>query len=153
MLPIGHIASALLVHRLARFDHDPQTAAAGALLPDAIDKTLAWVLKVVPAGRHIGHTPLATALLTLGVSAMFGRKRGVAFGVAYATHLVGDLWHGGHVPWLMPFKSYDVAGPPWQLDLSVRTVILEAISAVAVVALVRSPEDLDVAIEQPGDVS
>ena len=40
----AHIASALIVQRIAGRDTNSGMAVAGALLPDAIDKTLAYVL-------------------------------------------------------------------------------------------------------------
>jgi hypothetical protein len=44
MLPTGHIATAPIVNRLVRLDASAAPAVQGALVPDAIDKTLAWVL-------------------------------------------------------------------------------------------------------------
>lgn len=138
MLPTAHIASALLVQRLAGIDADAPAAVAGSLLPDVIDKTLAWVLKVAPSGRHIAHTPLAAALLSLTAVVMFGRKRGASFGVAYGVHLVADLWHGGRVPWLMPLREYHLQSQPWRADFSRGTLLLEAAATAAIVLLART---------------
>ena len=143
MLPTAHIASALIVQRIAGKDANPGMAIAGALLPDAIDKTLAWVLKVTPSGRHIGHTPLAAGVASLGASAMLGREAGRALGLSYLVHLAGDLWHGGHVPWLMPLKRYDLRSQPWRADLSLRTLLLEACAAAVVVQLLRTPQSTE----------
>lgn len=141
MLPTAHIASALLVNRLARLDRGVAPAIFGGLTPDIIDKTLAWVLGLVPCPRHIGHTALAASLLTVGASAIFGRSKGTAFGAAYLVHLIGDLWHQGHVPWLMPFKRYDNRSQRWGLALSADAVLLEAIGAALLVLLTRAPAD------------
>lgn len=139
MLPTAHIASALLCNRLLGLNAGVSTAVLGSLVPDAIDKTLAWVLRLTPSARHAGHTPLAAMLLSLGASAILGRRRGVSFGAAYLVHLVGDLWHGGHVPWLMPFKKYDAQSPRWRADLSPEALLLEAIGAAIIVVLARPP--------------
>ena len=139
MLPMAHIASALVVNRVAGLDTGMAPAVAGALLPDAIDKTLAWVLGVVPAARHAGHTPVAVAVFGLASSVVIGRRWGAAFASAYATHLVGDLWQHGHVPWLMPFKRYHVRGERWSVGLDRSTLLLEAIGLAAIALLARQP--------------
>ena len=139
MLPIAHIASALVVNRVAGLSTGMAPAVAGALLPDAIDKTLAWVLGVVPAARHAGHTPLAVAAFGLAGSALIGKRWGAAFASAYATHLVGDLWQHGHVPWLMPFKRYHVRSERWSVGLDRSTLLLEAIGLAAIALLARQP--------------
>ena len=139
MLPIAHIASALVVNRVAGLYTDIAPAVAGALLPDAIDKTLAWVLGVVPAARHAGHTPVAVAVFGLASSVVIGRRWGAAFASAYVTHLVGDLWQHGHVPWLMPFKRYHVRGERWSVGFDRPTLLLEAIGLATIVVLARRP--------------
>ena len=144
MLPLGHIASALIVNRLARVDAGVAPAVLGALVPDAIDKTLAWVLHVVPTGRHIGHTLFAAAVFSAVGAALFGREKGLAFGVAYISHLVGDRWHDGHVPWLMPLKRYDREREAWRerwsIKLGAEVVLLELIGAVIIALLLRAPD-------------
>ena len=137
MLPTAHIASALLIQRLAGIDADAPATVVGSLLPDAIDKTLAWVLRVAPSGRHIGHTPLAGALISLAASTIAGRQRGASVGVAYGVHLVADLWHGGRVPWLMPMRKYHLQSQPWRADFSRSTLLLEAAAAATIVLLAK----------------
>ena len=141
MLPIAHIASALVVNRVAGLGSGMAPAVAGALLPDAIDKTLAWVLGIVPVARHVGHTPVAVAAFGLAGSALIGKRWGAAFASAYATHLVCDLWQHGHVPWLMPFKRYHVRGERWSVGFDRSTLLLEAIGLAAIVVLARQPAD------------
>ncbi len=140
MLPTGHIASALIINRLTGIDAGAAPAVLGALVPDAIDKTLAWVLNVVPAGRHIGHTPFAAAVLSAVAAMFFGRRKGLAFGAAYLSHLVGDRWDDGHVPWLMPLKRYDQEGERWSVKVGADLVALELIGAVIIVVLLRAPD-------------
>ena len=139
MLPIAHIASALVVNRVAGLHTGLAPAVAGALVPDAIDKTLAWVLGIVPTARHAGHTPLAVAVFGLAGAALIGKRWGAAFASAYATHLVCDLWKHGHVPWLMPFKRYHVRGERWSVGFNRSTLLLEAIGLAAITVLARQP--------------
>lgn len=141
MLPLAHVASALLATRLvgavADIDDGPAPAVLGALLPDAIDKSLAWVLRIAPAARYIGHTPIAVATAGIAGTKLLGGRWGGAFAVAYSTHLVGDLWQHGHIPWLMPFKHYDEEGEPWSVRLDIATVALEVIGAAIIAAYAR----------------
>lgn len=66
-----------------------------SLLPDLVDKPLAWWLGVLPAGKSLAHSllaflPLAAFAVLLGVRA--GSHRGsLAFVVGYASHLAGDV--------------------------------------------------------------
>ena len=66
-----------------------------AVLPDLIDKPLAWGLGVLPGGRSLAHSllissPLLVATVVLGT--YFGRARlGAAVVVGYLSHLAGDV--------------------------------------------------------------
>jgi len=134
VLPLAHIASALVATRLAGVladvDDGPAPAVLGALLPDAIDKSLAWVLDVAPAARYAGHTPIAVATAGVAGAALMGGRWGRSLAVAYGVHLLGDLWQHGHVPWLMPFKHYEE-------ELDAATLALEAIGAAVIAAYAR----------------
>ena len=68
-----------------------------ALLPDLIDKPLAWQLSVLPAGRSLAHS-LLFALPAVAVVALVARhvgeeEAGLAFGVAYLSHLPADSFY------------------------------------------------------------
>jgi hypothetical protein len=139
MLPAAHVASALLATRLGRFGAGDGPALAGALVPDVIDKTLSWVLGVTPVARHIGHTPLAVGALSLAASRLMGGRWARAFGAAYAVHLMGDLSHDGHIPWLLPFKRYDKRAERWHMEVTPDLVILEALGALVIALLLRAP--------------
>ncbi len=106
MLPPGHIATALVLSRLARAEEPP--AVVGSLTPDFIDKPLAWVLHVIPGSRYLAHTLAAALLLSSVVGLLLGRRTAAGFAVGYLGHLAGDQAFGGHVPWLMPFRKYDI---------------------------------------------
>ena len=138
MYPIAHFASALFANRFAGIDRSPPPSLGGALVPDAIDKTLSWVLHLTPTARHIGHTPLMAGALSTLTGRLFGRQAGTAFALAYAVHLVGDLWDGGHVPWLMPFKRYPQEGKRWDFDISKADLALEAVGAAYLFFVARS---------------
>jgi membrane-bound metal-dependent hydrolase YbcI (DUF457 family) len=134
MYPSAHLAASLLVNEACHGDR--ASAAAGALVPDLIDKTLAWVLGVTPSGRYASHSLAAAAALTLTTTAVAGRRKGASFGASYLCHLACDLWAGGHVPWLMPFKTYRHSGRRWELGITRGTVVLELAGIVVLRALV-----------------
>jgi len=64
-------------------------------LPDLIDKPLAWWSSVLPSGLSLGHSvffavPAAAAVLALATR-LDAPFVGVAFGVGYLSHLLGDV--------------------------------------------------------------
>jgi len=102
MWPWGHLAFGYLVYSLVtrtslRAKPEPWHVAALALgtqFPDLVDKPLAWWVGVLPGGRTLAHS-LLIALPLVVVLLVIARRRGqvayaVAFGIGYATHLVGD---------------------------------------------------------------
>lgn len=109
MFPVAHSAvGAILGRRFEASDGSTGRAAAAgiaaALVPDLIDKPLAWVLHWTPTSHHIAHS-LPGALAAAGVvHVAFGRTASTAFGASYLAHLVTDEIHHGKVPWLMPFS-------------------------------------------------
>lgn len=123
MYPSAHLATSLLLNEVYRGDR--ASAAAGAIVPDLIDKTLAWLLGVTPSGRHAAHSLAGAGVLTMATAWLAGPERGASFGASYLCHLVGDLWEGGHVPWLMPFRKYKHSERRWDLGITWRAVLLE----------------------------
>ena len=73
----------------------------GALLPDLIDKPLAWRLDVLPYGRTLAHSLLlaGAALVVVGlVARRYGHLTAYsAFAIGYLAHLAGD----GYQPFLL----------------------------------------------------
>lgn len=105
MFPASHAASAAVVNRALFGEHYLVPTVAGALLPDAIDKSLAWILKVTHSTHHIAHTPLAAAAFAMLASRCLGPRWATAFGTSYFVHLVGDEIHHGRVPWFLPLSN------------------------------------------------
>lgn len=68
-----------------------------ALLPDLIDKPLAWQLSMLPAGRSLAHSLLfalpLVAVATLAARRLGDTDVGLAFGVAYLSHLPADSFY------------------------------------------------------------
>lgn len=67
----------------------------GALLPDLIDKPLSWQWHVVESGMGLAHSifwaiPLCL-LVIAGATHLGTPASGIAFGVGYLSHLIGDL--------------------------------------------------------------
>lgn len=103
MWPWEHIAFGYLAYSLASrlLTSRPPTqlealaVAFASLLPDLVDKPLAWGLGVLPGGRSLTHSLLVTSpLLVTGVvlGARFGRTRlAAAVVIGHLSHLAGDV--------------------------------------------------------------
>ena len=93
----GYLCYSVLAHLLGRTPSDGAAVAVvvATLGPDVVDKTLSWVLNVFPQGYSVAHSVFtAVGLTALVIVAAERRDRpltGVAFGVAYLSHLVGDV--------------------------------------------------------------
>jgi len=99
-------------------------AAVGTQFPDLVDKPLAWVLGVLPAGRSLAHSVFTAAVVSAVVLASArrwgGREPALAFVAGYASHLAGDALPklpAGNVDsltfllWpLLPLPEYEGAG-------------------------------------------
>ena len=103
MLPWTHAAfgyllllsvSALLRRRLSRAELI--AVIVGTQLPDLVDKPLAWWFSVLPSGRSLAHSLLVAVPLSLLVLALAWYlthpEVGLAFGLGYASHLIGDSY-------------------------------------------------------------
>jgi hypothetical protein len=95
---IGYIGYSILV-RVGR--EPPPTAVETAavlfasLLPDLVDKPLAWQFHLFTSGHAVGHS-VFVALPVVAAVFVFARRRGnvrtaVAFGAGYLLHLPGDV--------------------------------------------------------------
>ena len=72
--------------------------AVGSQFPDLVDKPLAWSFGVLPSGTTLAHSVFVATPACLLVWAI-GRRHGhagpaLAFAVAYALHLPGDILYG-----------------------------------------------------------
>lgn len=68
--------------------------ALGTQLPDLVDKPLAWTFHILPSGRTLAHSLFALIAVCTLVGYYYRRRGrpdlGVAFAVAYGSHLIGD---------------------------------------------------------------
>ena len=105
MLPWAHAAFGYLVYHFftGRSGVRPVGVPALALVfgtqfPDLVDKPLAWSFGVLPSGTTLAHSVFVATPACLLVWAI-GRRHGhagpaLAFAVAYALHLPGDILYG-----------------------------------------------------------
>jgi hypothetical protein len=103
MWPWEHLALGYVLFsttgRLGLVDRPGRAEAVAILvatqLPDVVDKPLAWTFDVLPSGISMAHSvfvavPFAIAALLFG--ARYGATSvGIAAGVGYLSHLLGDL--------------------------------------------------------------
>jgi membrane-bound metal-dependent hydrolase YbcI (DUF457 family) len=100
VLFFGHIAVSLALADAT--DSDAGAAVAGNLLPDVADKTLGLVLGWTPS-RWLAHGMPCAALACVVARRWMAPRAWRGFTLGYTSHLLGDLWAGGEVPWLAPF--------------------------------------------------
>lgn len=96
---VGYLALSVGTHLLRRrppMDREAIAAAVGAVLPDLIDKPLAWGLGLFPSGYGAAHSvffALPAAAATVALARARGRTSvGVAMAVGYLSHLPADLF-------------------------------------------------------------
>ena len=98
MFPVGHISVGYLLYAgwcRGRLEAVPapgptRTVVVCSLLPDLVDKPLAWGLGILPTGRSLAHSLLVLVPLCLAV-VLITRRRGYGeYGVAVA---LGTLSH------------------------------------------------------------
>ena len=103
MWPWEHVFFAYVfysIYRHLRYRKPPSGPATialafGSVLPDLIDKPLAWQFGIVESGYTVGHSIVVTVPL-LFVTYLLARRRdrareGGAFVVGYLLHIVGDV--------------------------------------------------------------
>ncbi|GAB3679291.1 hypothetical protein GCM10028857_00380 [Salinarchaeum chitinilyticum] len=127
MLPWEHAAVGYLAYSLfarLRYRRAPTgdavvVVAFAALLPDLIDKPLAWGAGVLPSGKSLAHSLLFAGPAILLAALAAGRRIAVAFAVSYLLHLAGDVFFPvalGHPPayrfLLYPLIDLPVADTP-----------------------------------------
>ena len=143
MWPPGHIGIAYLCYTAytrGRYDADPADVPVlvvvfGSLVPDLVDKPLAWYLGVIPTGRTLAHSllvlvPLCTVVY-LAARYYNRTEYGVAFAIGAVSHSLVDaapaLWREGSsadfLLWpLLPVEEYEEGAP------SVTQLFLESLS-------------------------
>lgn len=99
---VGYVAYSLCCHvyfRDAPGGLEAIAVAVAAVLPDVIDKPLAWEFGVFESGYALGHSIFFAAPVALAVGVLarqLGHPRaGVAFGLGYLCHLPADVFDTG----------------------------------------------------------
>ncbi|WP_394740795.1 metal-dependent hydrolase [Natronococcus roseus] len=119
---MGYVAYSLFCHAYYRDSPGGLEAFAvvfASVLPDLIDKPLAWEFGVFEVGYAIGHSIFFAVPLSIAVGALartYGRPRaGLAFAVGYLLHLPADIVDGyvrdDHLSFwivLWPFRQDEV---------------------------------------------
>lgn len=106
---LGYVAYSILLRVLQSAPPTPtETVAVGfaSVLPDLVDKPLAWQYDLFLSGHAVGHSvfvavPVSVAFLFVAWRRGWTRA-GVGFGIGYLFHLPGDLLgqylRGGPIP-------------------------------------------------------
>jgi len=109
MLFFGHIAVSVALADTA--DAHAGAAVVGNLIPDLTDKSLQWI--GVTPGRWLGHGLPFVALACAVTRPLLPRRAWRGFVLGYMSHLAGDLWGGGKLPLLAPFRGNRSPELPW----------------------------------------
>lgn len=131
----GHLAVALLQNRIV-FNGQADTLKpilVASLFPDLSDKTIGYILRLMPNGRHYGHNLFALVLTSLLVYVIFGRTTAQAWFVGYVGHLLADL--NGAVPWTFPLQPHEFE--PGRLRLYLPVLLREGVFLALVIVLYR----------------
>ncbi|WP_254864236.1 metal-dependent hydrolase [Halovivax gelatinilyticus] len=98
---IGYLAYSLFCHLFLRDSPGGLETIAvvfASVLPDLIDKPLAWEYGVFESGYALGHSIFFAIPLSIAIGLLarrFGRTRaGIAFGIGYLLHLPADVVDG-----------------------------------------------------------
>jgi len=99
-------------YRTAPGEYETAVVLLASVFPDVIDKTLSWQFDVFHSGYALAHSifiAVPLAIVTGLVARRYGRtKLGLAFGIGYPLHLVGDVlpiylssgeWTISHLLW------------------------------------------------------
>lgn len=106
----GYLLYSMTVHVVRRTSPSGGEAfvlAVAAVLPDLVDKPLSWTFGLVPSGYSVFHSIFVAPILALAVTVVAHRRGrtelGLAFGIGYASHLLGDI--------IYPLLSGDAVAP------------------------------------------
>ena len=120
-LAVGYLAYSMWRRRRGERPGSPEVSwlAVGTLLPDLVDKPLAWQFGLLESGRSLGHS-LVVAAVVLGVLWVVlvprvGRGSVVALAVGSLSHPLADLpWYGEHAldPAYATYLVWPLLPPP-----------------------------------------
>ncbi len=104
----GHLAVALAQASLPPFRRGskrrPLVLLLASLFPDVVDKSIGYLFRLMPNGRHYAHNLFSLGGSTLLLTLLAGRSTGAAWFWGYLGHLLVDM--PGMIPWFFPWKQY-----------------------------------------------
>jgi hypothetical protein len=104
----GHLAVAVALHwavpKARRQRRLLVVLLLASLFPDILDKTIGYVLKLMPNGRHYAHNVFSLVGLSFLIGLIGGKAMGYTWFGGYLGHLLADS--SSFVPWLFPLKQY-----------------------------------------------
>ena len=139
----GHVAVALLQHRLLTFQRQEERMIKplliASLFPDLVDKSIGYVFHLMPNGRHYAHNIFSLTGLSLVVTLVWGKAIGFAWFMGYLGHLLVDS--NRLMPWLFPVQKYRFRRG--RLTFKPAQLIREAIFLAVVLIILRLSRQKD----------
>jgi hypothetical protein len=133
----GHLAVALAQHGLVPKSKRQRrllvVLLVASLFPDVLDKTIGYVLKLMPNGRHYAHNLFSLIGLSLVAGLIGGKTIGLAWFGGHLGHLLVDSHNS--VPWFFPFKQYKFV--PGKLYLNPAQLLRETLFLILTLILYR----------------
>ena len=130
----GHLAVGVTQHHLFNFPPDKKTLTlllVGSLFPDIADKTIGYILKLMPGGRHCAHNIFSLLASTMMIIRLGGKLAGCAWFTGYTGHLLVDS--GRFIPWFFPLKAYNFPkgrGISFKPDLMAKETLLLVLAVI-----------------------
>ncbi|RME76164.1 MAG: metal-dependent hydrolase [Chloroflexi bacterium] len=100
----GHLAVAFAQYRGMPARPPLKWLLLASLFPDVVDKSIGYLLHLMPNGRHFAHNLFSLTATSALVGLVWGRTAGRAWFWGYLGHLLAD--GNDRVPWLFPFRQY-----------------------------------------------
>ncbi|MDM8518979.1 metal-dependent hydrolase [Anaerolineales bacterium HSG6] len=131
----GHLAVGITQHHLLNFPPDDKklltVLLVGSLFPDIADKTIGYILKLMPGGRHCAHNIFSLLASTLIITKLVGNLAGYAWFSGYTGHLLVDS--DRFMPWFFPLKAYNFPkgrGISFQADSMIKETLLLVLAVI-----------------------
>jgi hypothetical protein len=134
----GHLAVAVAQSNLPLFRRGSRRLLilllSASLFPDIVDKTIGYVFRAMPNGRHYAHNMFSLIGSAVVVGLIWKQAAGLAWFLGYSGHLLADSRRP--IPWFFPLKKYHFQ--KGRLSFKPLPLLRESVFLILVLILQRS---------------